>query len=64
MPYRGRCACHAHPRSSAGSRAPGLQCEAETGEELEMIVGHIAVQGLLHRGLLSMLRYCYMFIHR
>ena len=35
---------------------------AMTGEELEMIVGHITIRGLLHRGLLSVLRYCYIFI--
>ena len=33
-----------------------------TGEELEVIVGHVMIRALLHRGLLSVLRYCYTLI--
>jgi len=41
------------------------ECEkgpAMSGEELEVIVGHVTVRAMLHRGLLSILKHVYSFI--
>ena len=33
-----------------------------TGEQLQVIVGHMTVRALLHRGLMGILRHSYVFI--
>ncbi|CAK9091403.1 Protease PrsW (Protease responsible for activating sigma-W) [Durusdinium trenchii] len=35
-----------------------------SGQELEVIVGHLTIRALLHRGLMSILRHAYVFIRR
>ena len=35
-----------------------------SGKELQVIVGHITVRALLHRGLMGIMRHCYAFIER
>lgn len=35
-----------------------------SGQELEVIVGHMTIRALLHRGLMSILRHAYVFIRR
>ena len=33
-----------------------------SGTELQVVVGHLTVRALIHRGLMSLLRHCYVFI--